>query len=170
MSGEHLGRSGPRLSLWQMSIAFGLTLTMSGCRNHRPGEEARSGVSFDRAVIKVKDKAIIVEVANTPDRIARGLMYRDSLPRDEGMLFVYPVEQILSFWMRNTRIPLDVAFIQDDGTIAQIARMEPSSRRSYVSEERARFALEMNSGWFEANGVTVGDRARISGYAGEATR
>ena len=163
---ERPGRSGLRRR--QVSVALILTVAMSGCRHYRPGEDARPGVSFDRAVIKVKGRAVIVEVANTPDRIARGLMYRDSLPRDEGMLFVYPVEQILSFWMRNTRIPLDIAFIQDDGTIAQIARMEPLSRRSCQSGRRARFALEMNRGWFEANGVEVGDRVEIPEEAAES--
>ena len=144
-----------------MSVALVLAAAASGCWHYRPGEEARPGVGFDRAEIKVKGKAITVEVANTPDKIARGLMYRKSLPREEGMLFVHPVEQILSFWMKNTHIPLDIAFIQDDGTIAQIERMEPFSRRSHVSGERARFGLEMNWGWFEANGVKVGDRVEI---------
>ena len=153
---------------FRLSVALVLTAGASGCWRPRAAQEARPGIRFDRAVIKVKGKAVTVEVANTPDKIARGLMYRDSLPRDEGMLFVYPVEQILSFWMRNTRIPLDIAFIQDDGTIAQIARMEPLSRRSCQSGRRARFALEMNRGWFEANGVEVGDRVEIPEEAAES--
>ena len=114
-------------------------------------------VHFDKATIRVKRKPVVVEVANTRDRIARGLMYRRSLPRDEGMLFVYSIEQILSFWMRDTPIPLDVAFIDSDGRIAQITAMKPLTRRGCLSETRAMFGLEMNRGWFEANGVTVGD-------------
>lgn len=145
-----------------MSVALILTVVASGCRHYNSGEAARPGVSFGRAVIKVKGQTVAVEVANTPDLIAQGLMCRESLPPDEGMLFVFPVEQILSFWMKNTRFPLDIAFVQDDGTIAQFARLEPFSRRSCTSKRRARFALEMSRGWFERNGVGVGDRVEIA--------
>lgn len=118
-------------------------------------------IHFHKATIRVKGKPVVVEVANTSDKIARGLMHRRSLPRDEGMLFVYSVEQILAFWMRDTRIALDIAFIESDGRIAQIVAMEPLARKSRLSETRAMFALEMNRGWFASNCVKVGDFVEI---------
>jgi len=109
----------------------------------------------------VGPRTVEVEVANTPDLIARGLMGRRSLAPDEGMLLVYRVEQILAFWMKDTPLPLDLAFLDRDGRVLEIVSMEPMSRRRHVSKERAKFALEMNRGWFAANGVKVGDAVRI---------
>ena len=109
----------------------------------------------------VGEDTVRVEIADEPDERERGLMYRDSLPEDTGMLFVYPSERTLSFWMRNTRIPLDIAYVDQRGVIVDIQTMAPQSDRQYPSAAPAMYALEMAAGWFEEHGVSVGDRIRF---------
>jgi len=87
----------------------------------------------------------------------RGLMYRESLPQDQGMLFVFPAAQIQSFWMRNTFIPLDIAFISSEGIIVDIQHMKPVDESVlYTSSAPALYALEVNAGWFASHGIEVG--------------
>ena len=84
-------------------------------------------------------------------------MFRETLPEDQGMLFVFPYERVLSFWMRNTYIPLDIAFINSAGEIIDIQRMEPiDESKHYVSNAPALYALEVNGGWFERHQIEVG--------------
>lgn len=120
-----------------------------------PGEVRRT------ARIQVGGHPVTVEIADTPELRRRGLMHRDSLPEDHGMLFVYPESRILSFWMVNTRIPLDIAFIDRSGVIVDIQRMDPQSDEQHVSEREAMYALEMAAGWFEDHAVSVGDRVQL---------
>ncbi len=104
-----------------------------------------------------------VEIADDDFERARGLMYRTALAENRGMLFVFEAEQKLSFWMKNTLIPLSIAFMDDEGRIVDIQDMEPldDDPPSYVSAEPARYALEVNQGFFEERGVEVGDRAEL---------
>ncbi|MDL2321275.1 DUF192 domain-containing protein [Desulfosarcina sp. OttesenSCG-928-B08] len=104
---------------------------------------------------------IQVEVAITPEDRARGLMHRNVLAEDAGMLFVFEKDQILSFWMKDTQIPLSIAFIAADGRILEIRDMEPESRELILSSAPARYALEMNQGWFEKNGIVPGHRVHF---------
>lgn len=108
--------------------------------------------------MRVGGHEIQVEVADDPAERERGLMYRESLPDDEGMLFVYPTQDTRSFWMRNTLIPLDIAFIDPDGLIVDIQQMQPQTDELTTSKYPFMYALEMNLGWFDANGVEVGHR------------
>jgi uncharacterized membrane protein (UPF0127 family) len=109
----------------------------------------------------VSGVAITAEIADTPALRERGLMGRDSLPENHGMLFVYADEQIRSFWMRNTPIPLDIAFIDGNGSIVNVATMYPNSDDSTLSESPAMYALEMTAGWFEKNEIGVGARVQF---------
>jgi uncharacterized membrane protein (UPF0127 family) len=104
-----------------------------------------------------------VEIADDDFERARGLMYRTALAEDRGMLFVFDEEQQLSFWMRNTLIPLSIAFMDSKGRIVDIQDMKPldDDPPHYVSAEPARYALEVNQGFFEERGVKVGDRADL---------
>ena len=97
-----------------------------------------------------------VEVAATDEVRRRGLMFRRNLPPGQGMLFVFPETQVLSFWMRNTYVPLDVAYAGDDGVIFQIERMTPLSEDPHPSEKPARYALEAPAGWFAQEGIRPG--------------
>ena len=109
------------------------------------------------------DVRVRVEVADDMDEMAKGLMGRTALAEDAGMLFVYPEERELSFWMRDTLIPLSIAFMDSEGRIVDIQDMKALDDRPphYTSDEPARYALEVNKGFFDERGVEVGDRARL---------
>ncbi|MBI2560412.1 MAG: DUF192 domain-containing protein [Planctomycetes bacterium] len=111
--------------------------------------------------LTVGEKEIHVEVADTPEKQEKGLMSRDKLEKDHGMLFVFPEETYLSFWMKDTKIPLSIAFIKSDGWIAQIEYMKPYSLEPHNSEMRVKYALEMNDGWFKENNIKIGDKIKI---------
>ena len=111
--------------------------------------------------INVAGIELEVEVATTFEEHILGLMYRDKLEENDGMLFVFPGEKVLSFWMKDTRIPLSIAFIKEDGRIVQIESMKPYSLDTHVSKEKARYALEMNEGWFRVHNVREGDTVKI---------
>ncbi len=104
---------------------------------------------------------IQTELAVTADQQATGMMFRRQMGTNEGMLFVNDEPGVRCFWMRNTLLPLTIAFLADDGTIVNLADMEPLSERSHCSARPVRFALEMNLGWFAKRGIKVG--ARLSG-------
>ncbi|MBN1336575.1 MAG: DUF192 domain-containing protein [Deltaproteobacteria bacterium] len=118
--------------------------------------------------LEVGGHGVRAEVADTPELRARGLMYRDAIGPDEGMLFVYPASEALSFWMENTRIPLTIAFVSASGEIVRLRDLAPFDRTSVSSGAPALYALEMNRGWFDANGVGVG--ARVEGLPGPSER
>lgn len=109
---------------------------------------------------------VTIEVAISSREQQQGLMYRESMPENHGMLFVYPEPRYMSFWMLNTRIPLSIAFIREDGVISNIENMRPQTGPfppvdRYVSTQRCLYALEMNQGWFERNGISAGDRIAL---------
>jgi uncharacterized membrane protein (UPF0127 family) len=99
---------------------------------------------------------IQAEVARAPAEQMTGMMFRTQMGTHEGMLFVNPEPEIRCFWMRNTLIPLAIAFIADDGTIVNIAEMQPRSEQSHCSAKPVRYALEMNQGWFDKRGIKPG--------------
>ncbi|MDR2924402.1 MAG: DUF192 domain-containing protein [Azoarcus sp.] len=101
---------------------------------------------------------IKAEVVSTERARQFGLMYRSHLPPDQGMLFVYSSPIRLCMWMKNTLIPLSVAFLDEDGRILNIEDMSPQSEESHCAAKAVRFALEMNRGWFVAHGIKPGDR------------
>lgn len=107
-----------------------------------------------RTAISVGGIAAYVEIASTPEEREKGLMFRKALGENEGMLFVFPEEKPLSFWMKNTVIPLDVGFFGADGFLIDVQRMEPDDGATvHQSPEPGVFALEMNAGWFERHGL-----------------
>ena len=109
--------------------------------------------------IKIGGVPLHVEIAQKEEDREHGLMFREDLAENEGMLFVFPSTRILSFWMRNTFIPLDIAFISDDGAVVDIQHMEPlDESKRYISQAPALYALEVRAGWFEKNKIKVGSR------------
>jgi len=109
----------------------------------------------------VNEKKIKAEVARTEDEKSRGLMFRERLEPDEGMLFIYEREEFLSFWMKNTPLPLSIAFLDRKGRIVDLQDMEPFNLRTHTSARPAKYALEMNRNWFQKNGVKIGDVIRM---------
>ncbi|MBE7422640.1 MAG: DUF192 domain-containing protein [Zoogloeaceae bacterium] len=104
---------------------------------------------------------IEAEVASSNAERMTGLMNRPSLPAHRGMLFVFPEAGVQCFWMKNTLIPLSIAFLDDSGRIVQLADMQPQSLENHCSVRPVRFALEMNAGWFQRRGLAPG--AKIDG-------
>jgi uncharacterized membrane protein (UPF0127 family) len=102
---------------------------------------------------------IPVEIADTPAKQEAGLMGRTALAADAGMLFVFDRDQPLSFWMKDTLIPLSIAFINSEGLIVDIQDMQPLDETPHDSAAPAKYALEVNQGFFAANGIQVGDQA-----------
>ena len=96
------------------------------------------------------------QLAISPDQRQIGLMYRREMPTNEGMLFVFEDASRQCFWMRNTPLPLTIAFVADDGTIVNLADMKPLSEDSHCSSKPVRYALEMNAGWFAKRGIGPG--------------
>jgi uncharacterized protein len=111
-------------------------------------------------IVVGNNQPLQVEIAATRAHRGRGLMFRKSLPDDRGMLFIFPEERPLDFWMRNTHIPLSIAFADASGRILRIAEMQPLSDAAVSSGAPARYALEVNSGWFARHGVQPGDDLR----------
>jgi len=115
-----------------------------------------------RIPLYVNQKEIWVEVAKTPEERAKGLMGREHLKEDEGMLFIFEQEDYHSFWMKNTLIPLSIAFIDQEGRILKITDMKPMTLDSHSPPKPVLYALEMRKGWYSANGIKVGDKVRFS--------
>jgi uncharacterized protein len=99
---------------------------------------------------------IEAELADTPAARQTGLMYRTFLPTNSGMLFVFEEKAIHCFWMRNTKLPLSIAFIDDDGKILNIADMEPETQNNHCPRSSVRYALEMNQKWFAQRAISPG--------------
>ncbi len=101
---------------------------------------------------------ITAEAATTNQARTIGLMHRERLAPNNGMLFVFEDKAQQCFWMRNTIVPLTIAFIEDDGTILQLADMAPKSEVSHCSQRPVRYALEMEQGWFGKRGIAPGTK------------
>ena len=113
-------------------------------------------------MIKIGGAQVLAELARNETERERGLMYRKSLEDGQGMLFVFDSDQQLSFWMKNTIIPLSLAYISSDGTIRQIVDLVPQSLASVQADRSVRYALEVPQGWFDRAGVRVGDMVDLA--------
>lgn len=134
----------------------------------------RSGFTEERtcriALQNIKGNKIYLnaEIADNEFRRRKGLMFRKSLPANEGMLFVFEYSQKLSFWMKNTYIPLSIAFIDSEGFIKEIYDMAPLNEHLiYTSNHPVRYALEVNKGWFAGNNIAPGCRVFFHGCLGK---
>jgi uncharacterized membrane protein (UPF0127 family) len=125
-----------------------LVLVLAGC----PGD------GLPTAQLTLDGVTLNVEIAATPDQRAAGLMFRDAMGANDGMVFVYPDDAPRSFWMKDTRLPLSIAYVDAGGTIVKISDMTPLSTAPVPSLYPARYAIEVNQGWFAANKVEVGDK------------
>ena len=99
---------------------------------------------------------IDAQVAASDATRATGLMHRRDMPQTEGMLFVFEQPTVQCFWMKNTLLPLTAAFVEDDGTIVNLADMKPQTTESHCSAKPVRYVLEMNQGWFGKKGLKAG--------------
>lgn len=146
-----------RRRLYLLAVLVCVSLLCKGFWDACYGEPKRNKI----LPISVAGIELEVELATTFEEQSLGLMYRDKLEENGGMLFVYPRENFLSFWMKDTRIPLSIAFIKADGRIIQIESMKPYSLDTHVSKGKAKYALEMNEGWFRIHNVREGDTVKM---------
>jgi uncharacterized membrane protein (UPF0127 family) len=123
---------------------------------------AEENVRFEKQELVLQGSGVSAtvraEIARTDTQRQRGLMFRREVKDGEGMLFVFEQDQILSFWMKNTLVPLSVAYISRDGVILEIRDLEPENLRPVVSGRSCRYALEVPRGWFDRVGLGPGDR------------
>jgi len=111
---------------------------------------------------------IRAEVAQSPEERMLGLMFRSSMPVNDGMLFAFEQAGVQCFWMKNTLLPLSAAFVADDGRIVNIEDMQPQTETSHCSAKPVRFVLEMNQGWFARRGIKPGSRLQGAPFANGA--
>jgi len=112
--------------------------------------------SLPQRKLLVGNAVLMVEIAEKWDTRSRGLMFRDSLDWDKGMLFIYHREQILEFWMKNTLIDLDIGFFDRERILRKIKTMKKLDETPVSSEVPVMYALEVNKGWFKARGIAEG--------------
>lgn len=161
------------------TIFFALILLLAGCGGgpdaSSDAESAPSGESQNGAETTASSELrevtidasggepveVRVEIADDDAERARGLMERTELAEERGMLFVFDEEETRSFWMKDTLIPLSIAYIDADGRIVDIQNMKPLDTTTHPSAEPAQYALEVNKGFFAERGVEVGDRAKL---------
>jgi uncharacterized membrane protein (UPF0127 family) len=129
-----------------------MTMACTACASGEPG-------------VELGGKRFSVEIADTSEKQALGLMFRDSMPADHGMLFIFPREAPRSFWMKNTRIPLDIMYFNEDLELVSISADTPPCKvrycPSYPSRVPAKFVLELNAGTASELGVELGDRLTV---------
>ena len=117
--------------------------------------EGRPLLNLPRVSLRAGTFGIQAQVATGFD-VYTGLMFRREMPQHEGMLFVYDTPAVHCFYMKNTYLPLSIAFIADDGTIVNIRDMQPLTLDSHCADKPVRYALEMNQGWFAKRGIKPG--------------
>jgi uncharacterized membrane protein (UPF0127 family) len=122
---------------------------------------AAAGAQLPELVLSVAGHKVTVEVAHTEPARARGLMHRRMLPEHRGMLFVFERVDRHAMWMMNTYVPLSVAFLDAQGIIINIADMAPHTTGTHGATQPAKYALEVNQGWFRKRGIGPG--ARVEG-------
>jgi uncharacterized membrane protein (UPF0127 family) len=156
-------------------LALSLALALTGCDGEKSPDPVATQPAptvgrqvpleqYSKKNIAVKGKQISAYVADEQAERAEGLMFvKDGeLKENEGMVFVFPNSQQLSFWMENTLIPLDIAYLDETGKILNIRQMDPLDRSPQPSAGQARYAVEMNVGWFEKNGIEAGEKFDLS--------
>lgn len=128
---------------------------------------AMAAKDFAKKKVTLGTKTFVVEVAETPDQHERGLMFREKMGEDEGMLFVFKNEQTRFFWMKNTLMDLSIGYFDKSLTLIDVKEMKSgkgvpeTALPSYASAQPAKYALEMNKGWFDKNKIKMGSRLKI---------
>ncbi len=128
---------------------------------------SQAAKEFQKKKITLGNKTLVVEIAESPDQHERGLMFRNKLGPDEGMLFIFDDEQTRFFWMKNTLIDLSIAYFDGAGTLIDIQEMKTgkgipdTALPSYPSSKPAKYALEMNKDWFSKNKIKLGTKLKF---------
>lgn len=154
------GRLAKATTVFRPVVTTLLLLAVAACSSSQSTPQTK------RLNIVVRGHVLEVEVVADPASREKGLMFRQEMPDNGGMLFVHPADERMGFWMRNTPIPLSIAFLDARGRIMNIADMEPFDERPHFSEGAARYALEVHQGWFARRRIGPGDECEFSLPAG----
>ncbi|MEQ1517899.1 MAG: DUF192 domain-containing protein, partial [Usitatibacteraceae bacterium] len=136
------------------------TISCNGFADASTGAEGKPQAGLPTISLKVGSQAVRAEIANTEASRQVGMMYRKKMAPQDGMLFIFPEVGYHAMWMRNTFIPLSVAYMDERGAILSIHEMQPLSDIAHQSAGPARFALEMNAGWFSTHKIKAGDAVK----------
>ncbi|HEY4068919.1 MAG TPA: DUF192 domain-containing protein [Burkholderiaceae bacterium] len=136
-----------RLAAWSLALASAAAAAQTDQPQQLPTIRLTTGMHV-----------LQVQVAQTPQQQEIGLMFRQAMGTNEGMLFVFDAPRQQCFWMKNTILPLSVAFIADDGTVVNVDDMKPQTLDNHCSTKPVRYVLEMNVGWYARSGVKAGSR------------
>jgi uncharacterized membrane protein (UPF0127 family) len=142
-------------------FTFTFLVICFSCRKDDPAPKTSIQEESKVPLVIINNDTLFVELSHTPKKRETGLMFRDSLGAKCGMLFIFERERVLSFWMKNTRIPLSIAFINRNNTIVDIQSMEPMTEKLRTSRFPAVYALEVNKGWFDEHNIKIGDTVSI---------
>ncbi len=142
-------------------FAFAAVLALAAAVACGGGDGGPAGVTIVLTDGEGSREELAVELARTAGERSRGLMFREDLPEDRGMLFVFPNDTKTGFWMKDTLISLSIAFIAADGVILDVQEMEPLSTVLHRPPSSYRYALEVNQGWFGRHGLGTGDRVEL---------
>jgi len=136
-------------------------LVNSSCK--RAKESFQNNIPLRTSVpfVVIHEETLYVEISYTEDEREIGLMFREKLDENRGMLFIFENEKLLLFWMRNTKVPLSIAFINSKEIIVDIQDMEPMTETEHRSRFPAIYALEVNQGWFKKHNVRIGDTVSL---------
>jgi uncharacterized membrane protein (UPF0127 family) len=137
-------------------VVLAVMLGLAGCQKDTTGPEPMPRVVVDLATPAGQHVIINAEVANNPTTRAEGLMFREHMEDDAGMLFVWPQPQPQSFWMKNTKIPLDMLFIRNHKVVAVVANAKPMDETPLSPTEMADAVLEVNGSWAERHNIGLG--------------
>jgi len=146
-----------RGGMWRAVLAVAIVSSLGGFFTNAHGQDAPQRLT-NRTTLGAGLYNMQVEVAVTPQEHAIGLMHRTSMGANDGMLFVFDRPGVQCFWMKNTLIPLSVAFVADDGTVVNLDEMKPQTLDSHCSTQPVRYVLEMNTGWFKKKGIKPGQK------------
>lgn len=141
-------------------VLFSVLFLISG-KGRTTRENGIGESAGDQVALGINGRMLWVEVAHTPAARRKGLMYRESLGENEGMLFVFEDDRVLAFWMKNTGIPLSIAFLEKNGKVTDIFDMEPYSKEPVRSSRPCRYAIEANRDFFTHAGLQIGDRVNL---------
>jgi uncharacterized membrane protein (UPF0127 family) len=144
-------------------VALALLVAQARAEENAGGEAPETRPTVQIATAAGESVTVFVEVADTVELRSQGLMLRQEMAADAGMLFVFEQDVQVPFWMRNTLLPLSIAFIDASGTIVDIRDMQPLDETLIYSRAPYRYTLEVNQGFFAAHGIAPGDRVELRG-------
>lgn len=158
---KRLFPSGVNYGSYIFFLIFPLFIFNLSCKNKKESFQKEIPLRTSSPFVVINNETLYVEISDTAKKRELGLMFRNKLAQNLGMLFIFENERILSFWMKNTKIPLSIAFINSKKIIVDIQDMEPMTENEHRARFPAIYGLEANQGWFKRHNIRIGDRVSM---------